>query len=248
MNHFDIIEMRYNPRDGGLSMGSGFIGYVRVSTDEQARIGVSLEAQEAKIRDYARLNDLDLSRIIRDEGESGKNLRRPGVLDIISMVKHKEIEGIIVYKLDRLSRKVIDTLNLIEQFDKSGIAFHSITEKIDTKTAAGRFFLTILSALAQMERDLISERTKGALNYKRSKGGCAGNVPYGYRKVGEKKYSMLVIDKDEMPILSEIKKMRQGGVSYNGIATHLNFKDIKTRDGGIWYAETIKSILQHSLS
>lgn len=229
-------------------MDKGFVGYIRVSTDEQARIGISLDVQEAKIKDYARLNDLELSKIIRDEGESGKNLRRPGVLDIISMVKNKQIEGIIVYKLDRLSRRVIDTLNLIEQFDKSGVAFHSITEKIDTKSAAGKFFITILSALAQMERDLISERTKGALNYKRSKGGCAGNAPYGYRKVGEKKYSMLVIDKDEMPILSKIKKMRQGGVSYSGIATHLNLKDIKTRNGGIWYAETIKSILEHSLS
>ncbi len=224
-----------------------FIGYIRVSTDEQARSGISLDLQELKIRDYAKLNDLDLFKVIRDEGESGKNLKRPGMEEIIWLIKNKKIDGVIIYKLDRLSRKVIDTLNLIEQFDRHNIAFHSITERIDTKTAMGRFFITILSALAQMERDTISERTKGVLNYKRSLGGLAGGTPYGYRSNGKKKEAMLTKDDTEQKILKVILDTHKSGGSYNKIANELNRQGIPSRCGGKWYPQTIKSVIQHSV-
>ncbi len=223
-----------------------FIGYIRVSTDEQARQGISLLAQESKIIDYAKLNDLDLSKVIHDEGESGKDLKRPGMEEIIWLAKDKKIQGVIVYKLDRLSRRVLDTLNLIELFDKYGVAFHSITERIDTKTAMGRFFITILSALAQMERDLISERTKGALNFKRSQGGLAGGVPYGYTSKGKKKEAKITKDDYEQRILNTILEARKLGGSYNNIANSLNKEGIPTRIGKRWYPQTIKSIIQHS--
>lgn len=222
------------------------IGYCRVSTEEQVKSGISLDLQKSKIEDYARLNDLDLSLVIRDEGESGKDLKRPGMEEIIQLVKDRKIKGIIVYKLDRLSRKVIDTLNLIEQFDRHGVAFHSITERIDTKTAMGKFFITILSALAQMERDLISERTKVALNYKRSQGGLAGGVPYGYRSSGKKKSAILIEDDKEQKILKEILVVRMMGKSYNWIAENLNRQGISSRCNGRWYPQTIKSVILHA--
>jgi site-specific DNA recombinase len=223
-----------------------YVGYIRVSTDEQVRLGVSLDVQESKIRDYAKLNDLDLVNVIRDEGRSGKDLKRPGMEEIVFLAKDKKIKGVIVYKLDRLSRKVLDTLNLIEMFDKQGVAFHSITERIDTKSAMGRFFITILSALAQMERDMISERTKGALNYKRQNGGLAGTVPYGYTSKGIKKEAILSRDDYEQRILDTIKHARSIGGSYNKIAEVLNKEGIPSRCGGSWYPQTVKSILQHS--
>jgi len=223
-----------------------YVGYIRVSTDEQAKTGISLEAQESKIRGYAQLNDLDLLKVIRDEGESGKDLKREGIQEIIWLVKDKKIDGIIVYKIDRLSRKVIDTLNLIEQFDKNGVAFHSITERIDTKTATGRFFITILSALAQMERDLISERTKGALNYKRSQGGLAGGVPYGYNSSGKKKTAILIKKDTEQKILKVIIQAHFVGRSYNWIANELNRQGIPSRCNGKWYPQTVKSVIQHA--
>jgi len=130
------------------------VGYIRVSTSEQAKEGVSLDNQTAKIKAYSDLNDFNLLEIINDPGMSGKNLKRPGILKLMKMIKKKKIDTIIVYKLDRLSRKVKDTLELIETFEKKGITFHSITEKIDTKTAMGKFFLNITASLAQMERDL----------------------------------------------------------------------------------------------
>lgn len=229
-----------------------FIGYARVSTDEQVRSGVSLDVQESKIRDYAKLNDLELTQIVRDEGESGKNLQRPGIQQIIRQIDnphiYKQISGIIVYKLDRLSRKVIDTLNLIEKLDSHGVAFHSITEKIDTKSAMGKFFITILSALAQMERDMISERTKGALNYKRSQGGLAGGVPYGYRSHGRKKEARLTKDNTEQKILRTILEVHNSGKSYNWIANELNRSGIPSRCGRKWYPQTVKSIIIHTIT
>jgi len=119
------------------------IGYIRVSTTEQAREGISLENQRKKIQTYCELNDLQLIEIIEDGGKSGKNLNREGIQELLTKVKGKSINAVVVYKLDRLSRKVIDTLNLIETFEKAAIAFHSLNEKIDTSTAMGRFFLNI---------------------------------------------------------------------------------------------------------
>ncbi len=224
------------------------IGYIRVSTEEQVKTGVSLETQESKIRDYVRLNDLDSEKLIilRDEGESGKNLRRDAIQELIKKVEDKEVDTIVVYKLDRLCRNTLDMLNLIQKFEKYGVSFHSITEKIDTKTAMGKFFITVLSALAQMERDQISERTKGALSYKRSQGGRAGGIPYGYKSNGKKKSAMLTKDDKEQKVLGVILEAHRLGRSYNWIANELNRSGLLTRCNGKWYPQTIKSVILHS--
>lgn len=194
------------------------IGYARVSTEEQAREGVSLDNQEAKIRAYAEVHDLELIDVIRDEGISGKTLHRPGIARVLDMAKSREVEAIIVYKLDRLSRKTLDTLNTIELLETAGVAFHSISERIDTKSASGKFFLTIISALAQMERDLISERTVDALSYKRGRREWMGRVPFGY-KVED---NHLVEDADAMQIIQKAKRMKSQGKSIRDISGALN--------------------------
>ena len=194
------------------------VGYVRVSTDDQAREVISLDNQEAKIKAYAEVNDLDLIRIVREEGASGKTLDREGLAHLISMVDRGEVDAVVVYKLDRLSRNTIDTLNLIESFESKGIAFHSIMEKVDTKSATGRFFLTITSAFAQMERDLIAERTRDALSHKKTVGEWCGRVPFGFRVDGKR----LVEDPEEMTIISKAKRLRRSGKSFRDIAEALN--------------------------
>jgi site-specific DNA recombinase len=194
------------------------IGYARVSTEEQAREGVSLDNQEAKIRAYAEVHDLELIDVIRDEGISGKTLHRPGIARVLDMAKSREVEAIIVYKLDRLSRKTLDTLNTIELLETAGVAFHSISERIDTKSASGKFFLTIISALAQMERDLISERTVDALSYKRGRREWMGRVPFGY-KVED---NHLVEDADAMQIIQKAKRMKSQGKTIRDISGALN--------------------------
>jgi DNA invertase Pin-like site-specific DNA recombinase len=194
------------------------IGYVRVSTEDQAREGISLDNQESKIRAYADLNGLELVNVIRDEGISGKTMDRLGMNRINDMIETGEIEAVIVYKLDRLSRKTIDILSTLDAWEKKTIAFHSITDKIDTKTAAGKFLLTILSALAQMERDLISERTVDALAHKKKSGEWCGRVPFGYRIEG----NHLVEDADAMKTIQKIKRMKNEGKSIRAISGALN--------------------------
>lgn len=194
------------------------IGYIRVSTEDQAKEGISLDNQESKIKSYASLNDLDLVEVIRDEGISGKSLDREGMNHLIEMVETGAVDAVIVYKLDRLSRKTIDTLNLIETFEGQGIAFHSISEKVDTKSATGKFFLTIISAIAQMERDLIAERTKDALKHKKELGEYMGRLPYGFKIEGKH----LAEDPEQMKAIQKAKRLKRAGKSIRTIADHLN--------------------------
>jgi site-specific DNA recombinase len=146
------------------------IGYIRVSTDEQAKEGVSLENQEEKIRDYCKLKDFEILEIIQDAGISAKNLKRPGAQKVLEMARNKMIDAVIVYKLDRMFRSTVDALETTSQFDKWGVSFHSIQEALDTKSAMGKFFFTLTAALAEMEREIIGERTKDVLQRKKANG------------------------------------------------------------------------------
>ncbi|MFQ5946913.1 MAG: recombinase family protein, partial [Anaerolineae bacterium] len=141
----------------------GTIGYVRVSTEEQAREGVSLDAQEAALTAYAQFHNLSLTYVIRDAGASGKDLRRPGIQELLGLVQAEEVHTLLVYRLDRLSRRTRDLLELVERFEGAGVSLHSIHEHLDTQTAVGRFVLRTLASLAEMERDLVVERTREAL-------------------------------------------------------------------------------------
>lgn len=219
------------------------IGYIRVSTDEQAREGISLENQRAKIQAYCRLHDFELEDIIEDAGKSGKDLNREGVQSIIERIKRRNIDAVIVYKLDRLSRRVIDTLNLIELMKKHKVVFHSITDSIDTKTAMGKFFLNIMASLAQMERDLISERTKDALRHKISRNERAGQIPYGWTLA--KDGNTLVMNVEEQRVIRLIKELHGKGLNYSAICRELTMQGYQPL-GSYWYAQSVKNILKRA--
>lgn len=219
------------------------IGYIRVSTTEQATEGISLDNQRAKIKAYCELNELELVGTIEDAGLSGKNLNRDGIQELISLVKGKRIDAVVVYKLDRLSRKVLDTLTLIETFEKAGIAFHSLNEKIDTGTALGRFFLNITASLAQMERDLISERTRDALQMKIANNQRAGQVPFGYA-LAEDGNSLVPVE-DEQRIISVVKRLHSQGLSYRQIAKELEQLGYRPHEGH-WHHQKIANILKRA--
>jgi DNA invertase Pin-like site-specific DNA recombinase len=219
------------------------IGYVRVSTEEQAREGISLENQQLKIRTYCDLHNLELETIIEDAGKSGKDLNREGIQELIQKVKDKRIGAVLVYKLDRLSRKVIDTLNLIELMKKNHVEFHSIIDSIDTKTAMGKFFINIMASLAQMERDLISERTKDALAMKIIKNERAGQIPYGW--VLAEDGNTLVVNVEEQKAIHLIKELHGEGYNYSAICRELTRRGYQPL-GGYWYAQSIKNILKRA--
>lgn len=191
------------------------VGYSRVSTLEQSREGVSLANQEHKIRAYADLKDMELVEMIVEEGKSGKTMNRLGLQKIINLIDKKEIDGVICYKLDRLTRKTRDLLYLIEDvFAKNDIQFISLNENIDTSSASGKFFLTVMGAMAQMERDLIAERTIDALQELTRQGrrlGSPDKLPFGFKSKKRKmaKKTDLVIDKIEFEKVREIFSLRR---------------------------------------
>ena len=215
------------------------IGYVRVSTEDQAKEGVSLDNQKAKIEAYCDLKDLELVEIVKDAGISAKNLNRPGAQRVLEMAHQKEADAVVVYKLDRMFRSTVDALETTRRFDKLGISFHSIEETLDTKSAMGNFFFTLTAALAEMERRLIGERTQVALRHKKGKGERVGHVPYGFRVAENGR--LLVEDPEEQSILREIHALRDEGLSLRQIAAELNDRGILNR-GGKWNHMNVKRV------
>ena len=226
------------------------VGYVRVSTDEQAREGVSVEAQEAKIRAYCALKDMHLVEVVKDLGVSGgKPLSsRPGGMKVLDGVRKGEINAVVAVKLDRAFRDAGDCLNVTKEWDKAGVAFHVIDmggSSVDTKSAAGRFMLTVLAGAAEMERNLIRERTTAAMAHKKSMGERVGTVPYGYQLAEDGK--TLAMDKVEIGTVRRIYDMARRGVSKVKVARALNEEGVKTKRGGRWHHTTIASILSNSI-
>lgn len=219
------------------------IGYVRVSTEEQAREGISLDNQRAKIIAYCELNELELVGIIEDAGKSGKDLSREGIQTLVDLIRGHKIDAVIVYKLDRLSRRVRDTLSLMDLIEKKSVAFHSITEKIDTKSAMGKFFLNIMASMNQWERDTISERTKDALQLKIVKNERAGQVPYGWRLAEDG--NTLSKNEKEQTAIRLIKDLHTKGYNYSAICRELTGRGFKPL-GKQWHAQSIKNILKRA--
>lgn len=219
------------------------IGYIRVSTDEQAREGISLDSQKAKITAYCELNDIELVDIIEDAGKSGKDLNREGIQSLLSMIKARQVDAIVVYKLDRLSRRVKDTLSIMDLVEKKGIAFHSITERIDTKSAMGKFFLNIMASMNQWERDTISERTRDALQHKIRNGERAGQIPYGWNVSEDGK--TLVENPKEQEAIVLIRVLHGEGYSYRAICRELDKEGYEPL-GKTWHAKTIGSVLRRA--
>jgi len=195
------------------------IGYVRVSTEEQAREGISIEAQEERIRALATAKGWNLLEIVKDPGYSGKNLSRPGIMSLIDSCRRGTVNVVIVNKVDRLTRKQKDLWYLLEDiFYKNQVGFVSVTESFDSTTAAGTAFLGMIGVFAQLERDLVSERTREALNHKRAKGGWVGRSPTGFR-INEE--GRLEADPEALKMIARAKRLRREGASYGNISRAL---------------------------
>jgi site-specific DNA recombinase len=220
------------------------VGYVRVSTDRQAEHGVSLEAQEAKIRAMAVVHGTELAEVIVDGGESAKSLNRPGIARLLAMVDADGINVVIVAKLDRLTRSVKDLCELLERFERRGVSLVSVAESLDTGSAAGRLVLNIMTAVSQWEREAIGERTRDALRHKRSQGQRVGNIPFGSRLGGDGR--RLEPNPAEQDALAEIRALRRQGETMRGIAASLNHRAFRTRRGTPWRLESVARVLKQA--
>lgn len=233
------------------------VGYVRVSSEEQATGGVSLAAQEAKVRGYAALHDLELVAVEVDAGVSAKTIERPGLARALSMIDTGRADGLLIAKLDRLSRSVADWDRLIAGYfgEKAGRKLWSVADSIDTGTAAGRLVLNVLMSVAQWEREAIAERTRDALRHKIRTGSRCGKVRYGHRvdpedprRSRKKGLPVGLADlPDEADAVALMRELRAGGMSLRGIAEELTGRGIPTKEGRPrWDHSTVKRILSRT--
>jgi site-specific DNA recombinase len=188
------------------------------------------------------VHNAELVDIIVDGGESAKSLQRPGIERLLTLVDAKKIQAVVIAKLDRLTRSVKDLCELLERFERRGVTLISVAESLDTGSAAGRLVLNIMTAVSQWEREAIGERTRDAMNHKRSNGERVGNIRFGYRLSVDGKH--VEPDPAEQVVLREIRQLRQSGHSMRRIAVALNHRALRTRRGSPWRLEHVARILK----
>ena len=220
------------------------IGYVRVSTSEQATEGVSLDAQKARIAGWCSAHGASLAAgdVFVDAGLSGKRAdNRPGLQAALEAVC-RERGVLVVYSLSRLARSTRDAIGIAERLAKAGADLVSLSEDLNTTTASGKLIFRILAVLAEFERDIIAERTRTALGHKRAKSERVGQVPYGLRLADDGR--TLVKDEAERRALADVRRLRSEGWSLRGIAAELTRRGVPTKNGGArWTHTTIAEIL-----
>lgn len=211
------------------------LGYVRVSTEEQSREGISLHAQRARIEAYCGMRGFTLGDVLVDAGVSAsKALRtRPAGADLLARIRKRDVSGVIAFKLDRLFRNCVDCLTNAEAWDKAGIALHLLDlggQAVDTSSAIGKFFLTVMAGAAELERNQISERTSSVLRHKASKGEyTGGQAPYGQRLAPDG--TRLLEDSREQQVLARVRALRSQKCSLRMIAATLNREGLMSRTG-----------------
>lgn len=202
------------------------VAYVRVSTEEQASQGVSLQAQEAKVRQYCDLYGHELAEVVVDAGASAKTLSRPGLTKVLAALQAGEVEGVVILKLDRLTRSVRDLGYLLETYFTTK-ALLSVMEQTDTSTAGGRLVLNLLISVSQWEREVIGERTSAALQHKKSQG-----VKLGAPALADQ------------ATLARVQELRGQGLTLRQMGETLQAEGYKTARGGNWGPSTLKKILE----
>lgn len=220
------------------------VTYTRVSTEDQKNEGVSLEAQAAKLAAWCNLNDAEIIGSYTDAGLSGTRDDRPG---LTAAIAHACKEGavVVVYSLSRLSRSTTLTIKLADELAKHGADLVSLSEKIDTTTAAGRMVFRLLSSLAEFERDQIAERTTLALAHKKAKGERVGSIPFGFDLAADG--INLVPNAGQQRAILLIRELKAAGVSMRSIADELNRRHISTAKGnGAWKHSTVQRILSRA--
>jgi site-specific DNA recombinase len=218
------------------------IGYVRVSTVGQADHGVSLEAQESKIRDWCAANNFVLGSVMVDRGISGSRAdTRPALQEALASVRRGSV--IVVYSLSRLARSTRDTLEIADALERRGADLVSLSEKIDTTSAAGRMVFRLLAVLAEFERDVISERTSMAMRHLRSQGRyIGGGAPLGSRLQEDGTLVPVIQEQETINLAKSLHAA--GGMTLRRIAAKLGAEGHLSRGGKVYMPEQIRRMLK----
>ncbi|TWL30562.1 recombinase family protein [Bacillus licheniformis] len=215
--------------------------YVRVSTEEQAKEGYSISAQIQRLEDFARSQDWVVFDHYIDDGYSAKNLNRPDMNRMIKDIRERKFDVVLVYRLDRMVRSVSDLHELLELFDSNNVKFKSATEMFDTTSAMGRFFITLVAAMAQWERENLAERVHMGMRRMVEESKRPGaSAPFGYDLINGE----LVINEEEA---KWVKKIFEGFLSKGrtAIAAMLNDAGVKTKKGNYWNDSVVTFIVNN---
>jgi site-specific DNA recombinase len=216
--------------------------YARVSTDRQADEGFSLPAQRERMSQFIQSQAWTITGEYIDDGYSAKNIERPEIQRLLRDMKTGKFEVVVVYRLDRLVRSVIDLHHLLTEFDRYNVKFKSVTEAFDTTSAMGRLFITMVGAMAAWERENLAERVVMGMSRKASEGGRTGAIaPFGYTLNDE---GNLVVNPEESKwvrwIFENYKHM-----GLRSIAMELNKRNVRSRRGLTWIASTLQYIIEN---
>ena len=217
--------------------------YVRVSTEDQAKTGYSLDAQEKRLSDYCKFNNLEIADVYRDEGYSGRNIFRPEYRRMMESID--SWDGILVLKMDRIHRNSRNFALMMDNLRKHGKEFISMNEKLNTENAMGRFVMDIIQRLAQLESEQIGDRVKIGMARKAEIGdGNMGSPdPYGYTHRDGK----LIVREDEAENVREMFRLKASGNGPSAIADWLNRSSIPSKTGKTWSRQAVSHILKNPL-
>jgi len=220
--------------------------YTRVSTEDQAREGTSLEVQKEFLVNYAKREGWEVVEIYVDDGYSGYSIERPALKKMLSDVKKKKFDMILVHKIDRFSRNLRELLNLVDEFESLDISFKSATEVYDTSNSAGKMMFQQLGSFAEFERNRIKERVFPGMIKGVERGNWQGArySPYGYSYNKLDPEKRLRVVKEEADIVKMIYMMYLSGQSTQQIAGYLYKKEYKTRSGGRFNTKLVCDILK----
>ena len=223
------------------------MGYIRVSTDEQAEAGFSLGAQREAIEAFAKSQGYELIGIVEDAGVSGAKhpQTRPGFKQVLEQAEAGAFGILLVWKFDRLARSLVYAITTAQTLrERYNVTLRSVTEPIETESPMGQMIFSIFASMAAMEREGIKERTLLGKTAKAKQGGfTGGKVPYGYMRDKE---GSIVPHPDEAPVVRHIFQLHKQGKGARAIATLLNKEGVPTRTGkSHWIWQTVDSILQN---
>ena len=209
--------------------------YARVSTAMQVNDGVSLDVQERQLINAAEFHGFTEWEVIREEGKSGKSVKgRPVLQKALKDLELKVADALIVTRIDRLARSTSDFLDIVDKANKQGWRLIMLDLNLDTSTYQGRFVVTVMSALAEMERGIIAARQKDVHKDRRERGIVWGK-------------DMGPMNKTPQEVKDRIVTERSAGKSLRDIATSLNNDGILTDRGNVWYASTVKKIIDATI-
>jgi DNA invertase Pin-like site-specific DNA recombinase len=222
------------------------LGYIRVSTADQS---TSLEVQTQKIQDYCKFRGIELTHIYTDEDVSGGKpfYQRAGGAEANNTLVNTDVKTIICVKPDRLFRSVKDALITVDDWSHEKVSLHIIDlggNSIDTQTALGRTFFIQAITMAEFERNIAGERTKAVLKHKKDSGKAYCGAIYGFNNVDGK----LIVNEKEIAVVSAIfNKRTDSKYSFGEIADYLNDMNVPSKTGKIFYASTIKAIIDNPI-